>query len=205
MIKLVAFDIGQVLVNFDIMRAINRIAPLSPLDTQTIRTRVFGRPLGIDFELGSISPQEFFQRLCEILQFKNGHNLTYDAFVPIFNDIFSLHKDTVGIMQQLARTKKIGIISNTNMLHYEYIIQTYGIWDPVSYTVLSFQINARKPDMRIYNALIDKSGYKPDEILMIDDKLENIQGAQHAGFDAIHFTNADALRHVLTQRNMLSQ
>lgn len=203
MIKLIAFDLGQVLVNFDIMHAINRIAPFSALDTPTIRTKIFGKPLGIDFELGVITPEMFYQRLCHILQFKNGHDLSYDAFIPIFNEIFSLDDKTIQIMHQLSQTIHIGIISNTNTLHYEYIIRTYHVWDPITYAILSFQVGARKPDKRIYNSLIEKSNLKPEEILMIDDKIENIQGARQAGFDTILFTNADSLRRELTRQNML--
>lgn len=203
MIKLVAFDLGQVLIHFDIMRAINKIAAFSEMAIPTIKKKIFGKPLGIDLEFGTITPEVFFDRLCEILEFKNGHTFTYDQFVPIFNDIFWINDDSVKLMHRLSDTREIGIISNTNLLHYDYLLETYAIWDCIQYPILSFKEGLRKPDRRIYDLMINKSGKKADEILMIDDKLENVRGAQYAGFDAILFTNAPALSEELSKRNLL--
>lgn len=57
-----------------------------------------------------------------------------------------------------------------------------------------------KPDIRYFQALqtkIDPSGNKT--IIFIDDKLENVQGAQKAGLTAIHFKNATQLKGELEQ------
>ena len=202
MIKLIAFDLGQVLVKFDIMHAIKRIAPYSEMDMSLMPKKIFGKPLGIDLELGIISPETFFERLCQILQFKNNHTLTYEQFVPRFNDIFTLNTEMLQIMKQLAQTKDIGIISNTNLLHYDYIIKSYKFWDFIKYPVISFQVGVRKPARRIYEIMLNKSRRNPNEVLLIDDKQENISGACQAGYDAILFKDTVSFKEELAKRNL---
>ena len=53
--------------------------------------------------------------------------------------------------------------------------------------VLSGEVGITKPDVRIYEMLADKLGVEPYECVMIDDLLENIEGAARAGMQTVLF------------------
>jgi putative hydrolase of the HAD superfamily len=44
-----------------------------------------------------------------------------------------------------------------------------------------------KPDVRIYQAFLDKYGLKGEECLFIDDRADNIAGAKEAGLNTFQF------------------
>lgn len=60
-----------------------------------------------------------------------------------------------------------------------------------------------KPDLRIYKTLTDRNKLQPENCLFIDDSPKNVEGAQAAGWQALHFVGADALRKSLAELGML--
>jgi putative hydrolase of the HAD superfamily len=54
-----------------------------------------------------------------------------------------------------------------------------------------------KPDREIYEAMAHALGAAPAEIVFIDDRLENVEGAERAGLAGVHFTDAETLRRTL--------
>ena len=60
-----------------------------------------------------------------------------------------------------------------------------------------------KPDRRIYEVLTARNDLVPGECLFIDDSPKNVDGAREAGWQALHFTGADALRAELEALRLL--
>jgi 2-haloacid dehalogenase len=60
-----------------------------------------------------------------------------------------------------------------------------------------------KPDRRIYECLTGRNGLRPEECLFIDDSMKNVEGAQAAGWQAVHFAGPDKLRVDLMARGLL--
>jgi HAD superfamily hydrolase (TIGR01509 family) len=110
----------------------------------------------------------------------------------------------IAFMAELAKTYTIAIISNTNPLHYEYVLKKYPVWEPVAYFITSCNEGVRKPDIKIYQRLLEKSNASPHEVLMIDDIADNCRGARAAGFDAILFTGIENLRQDLLARDIIA-
>lgn len=65
---------------------------------------------------------------------------------------------------------------------------------------LSFEIGARKPDRRIFEVAAELAGADPRECLLVDDIERNCAGARAAGWQAIHFTDAQAAAEQLAPR-----
>ncbi|MEO3867737.1 HAD family phosphatase [Nonomuraea sp. B12E4] len=59
-----------------------------------------------------------------------------------------------------------------------------------------------KPDREIYDRMAGELGADPSEIVFIDDREENVEGAARAGMTGLHFTGAAPLRVAL--RGVLS-
>ena len=55
--------------------------------------------------------------------------------------------------------------------------------------VFSYKINAMKPLPRSYEAVEQHAGCRPEELLFIDDRADNIEGARARGWRTIHQTD----------------
>jgi putative hydrolase of the HAD superfamily len=63
--------------------------------------------------------------------------------------------------------------------------------------MFSAQLGATKPDRAIFEAAIERLGRPAEEVLFIDDRAENVEGAREAGLQAVQFTSAAKLREIL--------
>jgi 2-haloacid dehalogenase len=59
-----------------------------------------------------------------------------------------------------------------------------------------------KPDPGIYEIAVERSGLPPDQLVFVDDKQVNVDGAIAVGLDGVLFTGADDLRVALRQRGL---
>ena len=48
-----------------------------------------------------------------------------------------------------------------------------------------------KPDPRIFTAMLDGTGAKPEETLFIDDSISNCKTAEEFGIRTLHVSNGD--------------
>ena len=56
----------------------------------------------------------------------------------------------------------------------------------------SCDIPAAKPDPAAYEAALDALGAAAEDVVFVDDRAENIEGARAVGITAVHFTEATA-------------
>ena len=59
-----------------------------------------------------------------------------------------------------------------------------------------------KPDPAIYEIAVERSGLPAAELVFVDDKQANVDGAIAVGLDGILFTGADDLRRALRERGL---
>ena len=71
------------------------------------------------------------------------------------------------------------------------------IGDFFEQVVTSGELGALKPGRAIYEALITGLAVTPDKIIFVDNKEENVTGAEDLGIVAHHFTTALGLREYL--------
>jgi putative hydrolase of the HAD superfamily len=85
----------------------------------------------------------------------------------------------------------VGLLSNMVPAwdeHWRRMVDP-GLFDDV---VLSFQVGMRKPSPGIFALALERSGTSADETVFVDDLAGNCEGARHAGWTAIHFTDTAA-------------
>ena len=119
-LKAVFFDLGNVLVDFDHLRAVRKITRLTSLKEDQIYNVVFDSNIVALFEEGKIQGKDFFVRFKDIFKLK----IAYADFLDIWNDIFFItprNKLVQDTAKELKNQYKIFLISNVNILHFEYI------------------------------------------------------------------------------------
>ena len=102
---------------------------------------------------------------------------------------------SVAIMREL---KAAGIsvlgITNYNREKFDGERKRFEFYDWFDDLVVSGDVGMLKPDRRIYELLITRNALDPARAIFIDDRLENVRGAEAVGLRGHHFRDADALR-----------
>jgi putative hydrolase of the HAD superfamily len=108
----------------------------------------------------------------------------FDYGRVLYGPLLPHHKVT-GLAKELRRQGiKTGILSNvfSTAAWLIKLIGGYRGFDPV---ILSFQERVSKPNPRIYQISIERSGVRSEEILFIDNLKQNITAAQKAGMQTV--------------------
>lgn len=64
--------------------------------------------------------------------------------------------------------------------------------------------NLIKPDGKAFELLISKIGFNPNEVVLIDDKKENIEKAKGFGFETIQYVDPVQLRKELSNLDIIA-
>ena len=198
--KFIYFDLGKVLLDFDIWQMYRQMAGVAGLDPAKVREVVFEHKLQGEYETGRISSREFYETFCR----QTGTRPDYQSLATAASDIFTLNLSMLPVVAQLAETGAgLGILSNTCENHWEHCRRRFRIVaEGFSVYALSYRIGAAKPQQAIYRAAAELAGHPADEIFFVDDMAEHVAGARAAGFDAVQYTSTPELVAELRKRGM---
>ncbi len=197
-IDAVMFDLGNVLLDFDHRIAAERICGFTDKDRDEIFNLFFDSELTGLFEEGKVSPAEFFAKVKEALTLR----LDYAEFVPIWNEIFFFSEKNLSVYNLAASLKdryRVMLISNINILHFEYVKRTFPILDAFNNIITSFEAGVRKPHPLIFKKALEALGYPAQNVFYTDDRPELIAGARQLGIRSFVFNNPQELRKNLSE------
>lgn len=191
--KPVLFDFGNVLYTFDYSRFVDRIAAASPLSSDRVREVIFGGEadsLARQFETGRISADAFFSAL----QAMSRHTLDHAAVEAAFVGIFEPIESTLEVVRDVATRAPVGLVSNTNEIHFEKYMKHIDVFPLFSAVALSYVTGAMKPDPAIYVDAVRQLGVEPRDCWFVDDLQENVDAARALGMTAIRYRPGTDLR-----------
>ena len=89
----------------------------------------------------------------------------------------------------------------SNMQHdmAAYARKNFSWLKHFDHQILSCELQLIKPDPAIFQKSIERIGAKPQEILFVDDRQANIDGAKSTGIAAVRFENTKQLREELRE------
>ena len=180
--KIIVFDLGKVLVDFDYSIAIPRIAAHGTLSVAGIKTFFFQSHLLVDYESGRLTRLEFYEQARRVTGFQG----TLEEFGEFFADIFTAIPPMIELHAGLHRRGiPTYIFSNTNDLAVEHVRRNFPFLRDFDGYIYSHEVKAMKPDPKIYEALEKLTGRRGAEILYIDDRPENVAGGAARGWRTI--------------------
>jgi len=197
--RVILFDLGKVLIDFDHSIAVRKIKPFCGLDEKSIYNLFFDSDITDKFERGVIAPFDFFQEVKKMLN----ADMEYKQFVPIWNEIFTPHPGMIEVVESLKDNYPLYMVSNINEMHFKYLEDKFSdCFKYFSYIFLSYELGLRKPDKRIYEQIIDYIKLPAKNIVYADDRPELIDAARKLAIDAFVFQSTDSFAEELNKRNI---
>ena len=199
--KAIIFDLGGVLIDVNYHKTAEAFIELGVENFDDLYSQADQTKLFDEFEIGKISEQRFINSLLPYCQPGTSPNQAVHAWIAM---VLGFKPQKVELLAKLKEKFPLYMLSNTNALHIPVVNRE---WDKVSDKPLehyfkklyfSHEIHKRKPHPETFKFVCDDIGFKPGEVLFIDDSIQHVKGAELAGLQAIHLKDDEKLYHLLS-------
>jgi putative hydrolase of the HAD superfamily len=96
-----------------------------------------------------------------------------------------------------AHGVRIAILSNMPHDLLAYVLREFDWLDEFEVKIWSCEFGSTKPDPAIYRHCLDTLGCEAERSLFFDDRLNNVEAAQHVGMEAYIFESAERARAIV--------
>lgn len=181
MIKTIIFDFGDVFINLDkegAMQNVLELFEIEELSEDLIAINTL-------YEQGLLDTDEFLEFYMENFPKLSKKKIT-EAWNYIICDFPPKRFD---FLKALAEEKKYNLIllSNTNELHIDCIKKQVSFYEDFKSCFnkfyLSHEIILRKPNVDIFEFVLNENKLKASDCLFIDDTVENTEAASKLGIN----------------------
>lgn len=191
----VVFDFGNVLYRVDYP---GMAAHLAGERAPALAEAFVGSRAQIDHETGRIGLGGVLEALAA-----RGFAFERDRFLEAYLSIFSPVPGVRRLLERLAGSVPLGLLSNTSVEHARLFIEEVPEIRYFSARAYSFEVGLMKPSPKLYLEISTRLGAEPEDLAFVDDLEANVQGAQAVGMKGILFRGADLLEHRLRELGLL--
>ena len=188
-VKNIIFDLGGVLVDIDPDRTAKAFAVLSKTNAVDIMELHKSQNFFVDYEKGLIDDMTFRNNIRQFLD-KDLPDVDIDnAWTAMLLDF---PPTKIEMLESARRNYRTYLLSNTNNIHrikFEKLFRNaaqsdfYDFFENVYY---SFEVRMRKPEKEIFLKVLEENNLIPQETLLIDDSLPNIEMASSLAMQTRH-------------------
>ena len=181
--KAIIFDLGAVILNINYQNTIDEFTKLGVNNAATFYSKKVQTNLFNQIETGMISSNEFLK----VLQ-KETKNANINQVEKAWNAmLLDLPEERIQLIEKLKNNYSIYLLSNTNAIHIDAIKKQLGkrkwlafckLFDKM---YLSHELGLRKPDVKIFEYILNEQKLKAEEVFFIDDSPQHIAGAKKIG------------------------
>ena len=188
-IRNIIFDLGGVLVNIDPNETAKAFAALNntyPVDIMELHK---SQNFFVDYEKGLMEDQSFRDHIRTFLKKDLPDKAIDTAWGALLLDFPS---SKIALLKKALVNYRTFLLSNTNNIHrikFEKVFRDTAhadIYDFFERVYYSFEMNMRKPDNDIFLKVLEDNNLMPEETLLIDDYLPNIEAAKNLGIQTSH-------------------
>ena len=189
-IKNIIFDYGNVIFEINFNKAQLALKQLGITDIEGFFAHKNHHSLFDDFETASIAPAQFRDG---IRAAANNKNLSDQEIDVAWNSLLiGVSGNNHDVLSEVKKKYRTFLLSNNNEIHYNWIIDylksTFEIENYNSFfekAYFSQHMRLRKPNVNIFEQVINENNLDPKETLFIDDSPQHIEGAKKAGLQTL--------------------
>lgn len=186
----VIFDYGGVLASHQTAEDSERLASIARMPTDLFHQLYWSERLAYD--KGLMTAEDYWNDLAH----RGDTEITpvqIKDLIDADNESWSRFDQT---MYEFVRSlvdagKRVAILSNMPHELGLFLKATTQAFAPFHHITLSYEVQSVKPEAAIYQHCLDGIGLPAKETLFLDDRIENVRGAETLGITAIQFTSRD--------------
>lgn len=202
MIKNVIFDFGNVLVSFDPTYMTGRYIS-EPVQLKLAADVIFDRLYWDRLDAGTVSDEEVvsdIKRRLPLELHEQAERVYYDWIYNI-PEIEGMRQIVLKLKEHKINIALLSNISTYFAAHWHEIPLSQIIENTVFSSVCGFA----KPNEEIYKYTLERFGFNPDETLFVDDRMDNIEGAEKVGIHGFCFKGKSEELMKFLKENVLTE
>jgi HAD superfamily hydrolase (TIGR01509 family) len=202
MIQAVLFDFGGVLVRTEDHAGRRRWEAQCGLAAGELDRLVFDSPTAVRATVGELPESAIWVYVAARLR------LDSDQLEALRQDFWAgdrLDPDLVALMRDLRPRYKVAVLSNAWSGARHQFSQVHGLDQVTDALIISSEERLAKPDARLFRRAAGRLGAQPSEAVLVDDFIENVEGARAAGLQAIHYQAGMDVRGALKEIGVVIQ
>jgi putative hydrolase of the HAD superfamily len=196
MIKVIALDLGGVVVKLDFQQALRHFQEVGLTDAERYLNPFQQQGFFGDLEAGRINAEEFRQEFSRL----TGREMTREecmyACMGFIDCVPQGNLDAISHLH--CSGYRMVLISNTNPYVMSWGMSPAfdgkgrGLSDYFDACYLSYACKMMKPDPVFFRFVLDNELIRPDELLFVDDGPRNIEVAESLGIQALLASDAES-------------
>jgi len=204
-IKFCIFDVGQVCYPYS-LEPLNQLLREQSADHKTFDKKGGAKSFNYNsFMKGETDFTAFCKNLCSHCGIVYSKDIEQSFDNAMHQGVGPFYEETLETMSWLRKEGiEIGLLSNA-LPNLADTGQTLAAEDKI---FVSYELGLLKPDKAIYQSVLAKLNVKPEEVIFIDDKRENVEAAKSLGINGIVFdrnTISRQIKTLITQNSFLTQ
>jgi 2-haloacid dehalogenase len=196
----VVFDVGNVLFHWDPRVLYERL-----IDDDRALDAFLREVVTHEWHFQHDAGRPFAETSAELIAKHPHHRALIEAWGPRFNE--SLGPAVAGMVELVEELDARGVplfaITNFSAEFWGPFADTQPVFGRFRDIVVSGTERMVKPDRAIYELAIKRFGMPASELIFIDDRAENVAGAEAVGMRGHLFRDAEALRAELQALGLL--
>jgi FMN phosphatase YigB (HAD superfamily) len=182
------FDIGNVLIDFDLRGLQQKIADESSVPYRVIRA-TWENENFLGVETGRLSGRLYFRRLLDSVPLP----WNYEDWIRAWMNAYSPNLAGQTLFADLKnKGHSVCMLSNLAEYNKEAIERKFPeFFDQSTRNFFSYEMGFHKPDIRIYLAACQSLDVDPGDCVFLDDSTENVAGARRIGMRGYVFSTEE--------------
>ena len=200
-IKTIIFDLGGVLIDWNPKR---------------LYKKIFAEEQEMDKFLAEVCTMDWNEQQDAGRSIAEANAILIEQFPEYENEIKAYYgrweemlggaiEGTVAILKYLKNKTNYRLYALTNWSAetFPIALERFDFLQLFEGILVSGKEGLKKPDLRIYQLILDRYEINPASTMFIDDNARNIEAAREVGIDAVHFVSPEALEAELSERAIL--
>src|SRR5258708_31312455 len=181
-----------VLDRYDLGARLDRLAAATGKRAAAIHAAIWKSGFEDAADAGKLSAEEYLRGFAERI----GAPISRAAWIAARRAGMHPDRDVLELANHLKRRADIAVLTNNGFLVKDAFGELFPELPPLFGERLhvAAEFGAKKPDPAVCRRLVARHGIEPMSAMMIDDKPENVAGAEAAGLAGHRYVGLEGLR-----------
>ena len=194
-VKALLFDLGGVVIDISVERALRHWEPCSRLSIEQMRGRLAADEPFQQHERGELPATAYFDHLRRVFELDASDHQIAAGWNAI---LVGENAESLQLVAAARRRLPCYAFTNTSQIHQATWSRAFpNVVAAFERIFTSPELGLRKPERAAYEVVTREIGVDPAAVLFFDDLLENVEGARAAGLQAVHVSGFEDIRQAL--------